>query len=132
MDSARSRGGCAVRWRLFVDRGLGHALRIVEMAKAGIENMGQDYGSARLMELDRITSDGSLYRKRCPLCKTKYRLGDRVLVQYVPAALLYLSWHADCVQALIDPEPKIIMATQEEVDAFVARETARVRDRAAS
>ena len=84
------------------------------------------------MELDRITKDSALYAKRCPLCKTKYKLGDRVLVEYVPTALLYLSWHADCVQILIDPKPKIIMATQAEIDAFVARETARVRDRAAS
>jgi hypothetical protein len=124
---------CCPLAAVHADRGVGHALRIVEMAKAEIEGLRHLYlrRKGRTMELDRITSDSALYGKRCPMCKAKYKVGEPVLAHFVPGSLVWVAWHASCVQDLLDPKPKIIMATQAEIDAFVARETARLRDRAA-
>ena len=55
-----------------------------------------------------------------------------MLAYLPPGALVWVAWHAVCVQHLIDPKPEIVEATQAEIDAFVARETERVRGRAAS
>lgn len=83
------------------------------------------------MELDRITKESALYGKRCRLCKRRYKLGDMILVDYVPTGLIFVSWHADCVQVLIDPNWLIPVIPQAEIDAFVVRETARMKARSA-
>jgi hypothetical protein len=84
------------------------------------------------MQRDVISSDGALYGKRCPLCKRKYKVGDAVLTYFHRVGALgdWVAWHVDCVRTLIDPpKPKRVEVTAEELAAFIAKETARIKAR---
>lgn len=81
------------------------------------------------MKIDVITKDSALYKTRCGLCRKALALGQSVL--YAPTGALggWCSWHTSCVEQLIHPGPAPL--PQAEIDAFVARETARIQARSA-
>ena len=114
------------------DFGVGQAIGKVEMAKVGIERHTSGVREGRTDGAWSGQQGRQPVREALPLCKAKYKLDDPVLTHLVPGSLVYVSWQASCVRELLDPKPKITIATQAEIDAFVARETARVRNRAGS
>lgn len=83
------------------------------------------------MELREVTSDSALHGKSCrsKTCRRRFKVGDPVVIHYQvtrgDSLGEWLAWHADCVQQVLDSaKPKV--ASQAEIDAFVARERARI------